>query len=168
MKIGSDEHILASRKLRIDNIAHIKKNLPLYERDIKGRIYERFLENKIHDFPKRCKIFLDESLGSDGFWAGSESLKAMAGITETNIIVFSEKGELYFGNRYDRDYKRSIMIAFRITDPKSNDVSNTNRNHYDSVTKVSDQDIFESAERLIKQYLNSRSLQENNDVILID
>lgn len=109
-KIGSTDHTLASSKLRVDTIAHIKANLPLYERDIKGRIYEQSMESKIYDFSKRYKEFLDEFLAKDGFWAGSESLKAIAVMMEINIIVFNEKGDVYFGNQYDPNYKRSIYL----------------------------------------------------------
>lgn len=164
LKIGSPEHTLASNRLRKDTVTHIKENLHLYELDIKGRFYERSSEKKIYDFPKRCEIFLDESLASDGFWGGIESVKAIARMMETNIIIFNEKGEVNFGNRYDPNYKRSIMVAFRITDHQNNDLSNSNRNHYDSVTKVCDQIISESAKKLIRQYLNSCTLKEDKNV----
>lgn len=167
-KIGSIDHTLASSKLRMDTIAHIKENLSLYERDIKGRIYEQSPKNRIYDVSKRYIEFLDEFLAKDGFWAGSESLKAIAVMMQTNIIVFNEKGDVYFGNKYDPNYKRSIMIVFRITDHQNNDLSNSNRNHYDSVSKVCDQGILKTAERLIKKYSNSLFLQNNSDIIIIN
>lgn len=157
LKIESTQHKLATSKLRMDAVAQIKENISLYEHDIEGRVSGQSSETYIN--------FLDEFLASDGFWGGSESLRAIAVMMEMNIIIFNEKGEVYFGNHFDQHYKRAIMIAYRITDRKKNDLSNSNRNHYDSVTKVSDKDILKTAKILMENAFKFHSVETKNVVI---
>lgn len=145
----------------------MKNNLDKYERDIRDRIQKKF-SGKSNLTLEDCGKFLDEHLSKNSSWCGSETFKALADMLKINILVFSEKGCVYFANLFEPKFDRTVMIAFRIADTLNADISNRNRNHYDSVVKVETNTITTSVHDLITKYLKSSALKASDSVISLD
>lgn len=167
VKSGSEAHKLSTTKLRGDCVEYMKNNLQKYERDICYRIQEKFPDKQNLSL-EECGKFIDDHLSKNGSWGGTETLEVLKDMLELNILIFNEKGCVYFAHQFESKFQRTIMIAFRISDPLKNDISNANRNHYDSVAKVERKLITSLANDLIKAYLKSSSLQASDSVILVD
>lgn len=84
-----------------------------------------------------------------------------------NIVVFTEKGCVYFATKFEPKFDRTIMIAFRIANPLNEDMSNANRNH-DSVVKVETNIFTTVVHDLITKYLKSNALKASDSVIIVD
>lgn len=166
MKNGSDEHIQNTKKLRNDCSEFIRSNLDEFRRDIYNRISEKN-PNKENPTNEDCTIFLDECVSKNGKWCGAETLKALTIMLKSNIVVFNEKGNIYFAYQFRPEFDQTLMIAFRITNPLNSDLTNTNRNHYDSVVDVETHTITKVAHDLINKYLKSKALNAS-EIISID
>lgn len=162
-KINSDEHNNLSFRLRQETVNYIKENFPSFEHDVRGRIYEM----NIRDPANYYDWFLNNYLSKNYSSGGTESLRAIGAIYKTNIIVFNENGDLYFANKFNPNYQRSIMLAFRLMDGLNDDKIYTNiyRNHYDSIAEVNQNIINICSKYLAQSYLRSTN---NLDGLIID
>lgn len=174
LKVGSDEYIQRVAELRTKVVAHIKSNLQRYERTIFGRVYaqhcnenENTKRTKKPNIPEDSTKFLDSYLSKDTAWAGPETIQAISEIFEVNVIIFNEWGEVNCGNSFDSSYKDVITIAFRVSGKDNNkeNVSNTQRNHYDSVIKISNDVLDKCAKMLWNNYTKSCSIKKISHVI---
>lgn len=132
VKNGSDEHIHNTKKLRNDCFEFIRSNFDEFRRNISDRISEKIPKKKNPTY-EDCTIFLDECVSKDGKWCGSETLKALTIMLKSNIVVFNEKGSVYFAHKFQPEFDQTFMIAFRIANPLIPNLTNTNRNHYDMI-----------------------------------
>lgn len=167
VKVGSDEHKSLTKELRRDCVMHMKNNIEFYKKDIEQRILEKNPEKNVFS-SEDYTAFFDNYLSKDNKWGGAETIRAIVMMFQVNIIVFNEKGSVYFARLFDLNHNRTIMIAFRIADPLNEDTSNKNRNHYDSVAKVENNIISLSADNLIKDYLKSCSLKTSNEKLELE
>lgn len=163
VKIHSEKHKEFTENLRKDVVEYIRNNLDFFQHDIKGRIHEK--KKEIPDLKKESYAFLDK-LSDDGFFGGIESLRATAILHNVNIIVFSEKGECYLANKFEPEFRRSIMLVFRLktmktaaSEQKTMKTAASERNHYDSVAKLQDKTIENCAKYLIKSQVSLVDLE---------
>lgn len=167
VRSGSEAHKINMTELRSDCVEYMKNNLEKYERYIRDRIQEKF-PGKSKVTLEDCGTFLDEHLPKNSSWCGSETLIALTDMLKINIVVFTEKGCVYFATKFEPKYDRTIMIAFRIANPLNVDISNANRNHYDSVVKVETDTITKLVHDLVTKYLKSSALKASDSVIIVD
>lgn len=170
VKIASDDyknHVIQLRKNIVD---HIRNNLGEYEQYLMGRIYTKRVKREKKETIKTCQEFLDSYLSKQGHWCGSESMKAISELLKTNIVVFSERGEVYFAHPYDISFKTVIMFAFRISSQTntSEKIPNTERNHYDSVIKLDDSVIKICSSLLLPKNTKLHSPNTTDDAITIN
>lgn len=157
-KIGSKDHIEATNGLRMKVIEYIKSNMTLFATAIKGRIYDKRPGRKIDNFDVLANSFL-ESLSTDGFWGGTESIQAIAQIEKANVIIFNEKGEPNMVYNFNPEFEKCVLIAFRLKDPLG-EFTNANRNHYDSVVSMDDEVLLTCSKYLCPR----QTLEEVNQV----
>lgn len=179
-KVGSDEYTHHIIKLRKDVMAYIEANLEHYERELLDRIYEQRRKNgdksKIQNIQEECKKFLQNYLARERHWGGSESIKAISELFDTNVIIFNEWGEVYFGSPFNSSYKDIITLAFRVSDLESNrenlkknkSVSNIQRNHFDSIIKLSDDVLNKCISNLMANYEKTSTVKSISDVVDIE
>lgn len=110
----------------------------------------------MEDFDEECALFL-RNLSKQGFWGGSESLKAVSLIYKANILIFNEKGHFYFTNDAQITNNQCIIISFRCA---SGD-KDAPRNHYDSVCEIQEEDVYICARELLKRYMKRNSFKQN-------
>lgn len=169
VKIGSDEYKQRVIQLRLDVVDHIRTNLELYERNLMDRIYDKCPKTKLENPTEiLCNTFLNEYLIKQGHWCGSESMKAISKLLKSNIVVFSERGEVYFGESFNASYKNVIMVAFRLSKSENHGekISNMERNHYDSVVKLNENVIEMCFSNLMLKHV--KSLEKTVDVICLE
>lgn len=155
-KINSTEHRKSMKKLREDVVIHIKRNFKSFENVLIERVHDWKRSSTILDVQKECNIFLNKCLPKPGFWGGSETIKAVAEIYNTNVFIFYENGPVYIS--YDLLNVRSVAVAYRMaTHIKDQCV----RNHYDSVCGIKSNEIY----KIIKKEMHKRN---SNEVIILD
>lgn len=174
LKTGSDEYIQRVTELRTDVVAHIKRNLQRYERTVFGRVYAQLCDNNektsLSNVAEDSNKFLDNYLSKDTAWAGPEAIQAISELFEANVVIFNEWGEVNCGNSFDSSYKNIITIAFRVSEKsiEKENVPNTQRNHYDSVIKISNDVLDKCASMLWNNYTKSCSIKTISHVIAIE
>lgn len=161
VKVESQCHKNITANLRKDVVTYIKDNLPSFENDLKYRILEK--QQQIINLKEDCIRFLNEHLSKASSWGGTECIRAIAELHKLNIIVFSEKGPIYFGNKYNPEYSRSIMLAYRLANPFDED--DMSRNHYDSVAKLDDATISACTKDLIKSQMSYLFPTNKNEIV---
>lgn len=176
LKIDSDEYNQRVGELRKQVVVHIKNNLNRYERQLSGRIYDKWNAKKqkptaaaqitAEDFTE----FLDKYLSKDCCWGGPESIQAISEIFKANVVVFNEWGDVNFGNCFDSSYESIISLAFRVSNPniKKENIPNSQRNHYDSIVKLSNGVIDECTTVLLTNQSKFFAIQNSSNVIDIE
>lgn len=155
-------------------VDHIKKNFKQYERLLLGRVYARRgdndTENKTEITDQHLIDYLDDCLCKDKNWAGLEAIQAISEIYNANVVIFNEWGDIYCGNSFNSSYENFITLAFRVskkhTERKS--LANTERDHYDSVIKISDDLLKKCASTLIVNHAKLCSFKKCSDIINIE
>lgn len=151
-KMNSDELKIARDELRAEVVKYIQENRDLFEFEIKGRVYENLEQQKLNcndvNFEKECTFFLYQLLPRNKYWGGSETLKAVALLREVNIILFNENGPYYIINPYEKKFKKTICVAFRLANNIHTIEGTILRNHYDSVTDIPSNVIYSIAQTL--------------------
>lgn len=170
------------KKLREDVVAYINQHRDDFEHDLKGCVFDYYEGKKIDDIELASTNFLNNILSKDGTWAGSESIKAVARMNDVNILIVNENGDCYFVCDFDVRKKRTVILAFgrvhfsnpdkvdnpnqnKLCDANAERISNINRNHYNSVTDIDENDIFIMSKFLATQTMTKRN---TNDVIYIN
>lgn len=129
IKVDSEQHKMLTSQLRGEVCQYIRSNFAYFERVIKLRLQDE----KPGDFAvtqEKYETFM-EDLSKSGFWGGEESLIAIAKIFSANIVVFNERGPYYLATGYNKDYPRSLFLAYRESMAFSG-----KRNHYDSICEI--------------------------------
>lgn len=173
VKIDSEEYKQKVAALRMEVVAHIEQNLKRYERKLFGRIYNircnTTKKQEIQNIDEDAKIFL-KRLSNEGFWGGPETIQAISELFKANLVVFNEWGDVSFGHFFDSSYEGVIILAFRVSNQnfEKKNVSNTQRNHYDSIVKLSNDILDESASILLENHAKLSSLQSSSEIINIE
>lgn len=165
-KIGSLEHDEKTQELRLRIVDHIRNNISVYTHVLKGRVYEKYGKIGIHELSDRFNQYL-EDLSLKGHWSGNESLMAISDMLQKNIVIFNEKIDANMVASFDTNKRETIMLAFRLKNQSLVDLSNVNRNHYDSVVAINSDDILKETSRsLIKKQVYPR--KKETSMIVID
>lgn len=165
-KIGSPEHQEKTHELRIKVVDYIRNNIPRYSFPLKGRIYEIYGKIEKNLLSERVDQYLN-MLTKDGYWSGNESILAICDMLQKNMIIFNEKSAANMPINFDTSKKETIMLVFRLKNQTSENPSNTNRNHYDSVVAIHSDDILtETSNNLIK--LQFEKSKEKPSMLVID
>lgn len=159
VEINSPEHKEWTQKLRKDVVEYIQSNLSIFTHEIRGRILA--YQDKFDDINAETTKFL-KKLACPGFYGGGETFKALALNYSINIVVFNENGPCYFANRFNKDFDRTIFIAFR------GDGSNTGRNHYDTVIEINEDLVDASIEILIESEVQYMLNIGKTEIVSID
>lgn len=170
-KVNSKDEQLSvlARELRAEVVSFISANIPLFELDLKGHILDK-KNKKIENLGNEYQHFLDTKLSKDGKWAGTESLRAIRLLYKVNILIVNEQGEYYFANTFDEnlDSNSLLILAFRVTagiTASEKNITNENRNHYDSGIYIEPTNVFSMAEVLFDKLQKSRSISSISDII---
>lgn len=155
-ELNSTEHLKSTSKLRDDVVAYIKSNFESFENDLAGRIYDIKSANEITNMKSECNFFLKFCLPRNGFWGGSETIKAVAELYKTNVFVFNEKDKVYV--LYNEINERSVAVAYRIGKQMDQKIV---RNHYDSVCSLNPNQMY----AITKNEMQKRN---SNEIILIN
>lgn len=170
--LDSEEHTIMTNQLREEAISFISTNISLFRSELENRVYDKDGKNKDFSMDDEIHKFI-ASLFNNGVWGGAESLKAIHLFHKCNILVISELGGFYFANPFNQSFKSILTIAFRVKGQNyrtKKNVSNIDRDHYDSVIDIEPNDIFSIAEALsetVKRIHNNKSLK-NDTIISID
>lgn len=164
-KIDTEDFKCAVIQLRIDTCNYIKNNLSSFKHELKERIYaikdtETRAKEKIKiDFEKEFEEFLSNHLSKNGFWGGSESIKAISLMHKTNILLINEGGMISFANGFERDFKTTVIVAYRLNKFFRSVISSGGiRNHYDSVVNIETDSILKISEMMATHEMNQQSL----------
>lgn len=171
LEVGSDEYVQRVVELRKKVVAHIKENLICYKRMIMDRIFNQKEKNlKTHNPDEQCTNFLENYLSREGHWGGSESISAISELFKVNIIIFDECAGVRSGNSFNSLYKDIITIAFRFSKGKSQkeNASHFDRNHFDSIVRLSEDVLSESASILIANYSKNCAIKNISGVIALE
>lgn len=132
-----------------------------FAHNIKGRVLDR--KHEVEDIDKECIFFVNHCLPQPGCWGGFESLKAISSVFKINIMIFCENGHYYFADRFNEDYNKSVFIAFRDASGKTQ--TDTNRNHYDSVSNI-DINVLSECSKYCAHTLVKTECKINSDSII--
>lgn len=130
-KVNSVAHNAAVNKLRADVVTYINEHFDDFKFILKWRI-----SSPVNDIDKECTFFVNFCLRKNGFWGGTESIKAVSQIYKVNVIVINEEETHYFPIDFIPEYDRTIAIVYRIGIKSTKDKMNPIRNHYDSVEEI--------------------------------
>lgn len=160
-KLNTNEHDSSTKKLRAGVVAYIKAHYDQFEHEIKGCVLDRKNQNDIEDVDKECRIYLSYILPKSGCWGGAETIKAISSKYEVNVLIVNEYGPCYFANGFNTDYLKTIIIAYRLG-------SKSVRNHYDSIMKMEQGDIFACSQMIAKNITNQQICNMKKDTILLE
>lgn len=137
-------------KLRADVVKYIKNNYELFKSQIKGRVYDNIEDQKrkgtfqgINSMENECKFFLNHLLPKNKYWGGCETLKAVSEMHEVNIIIMREEGQCEIVCRFDQPFNRTIIVVHVFFNDE-----NEERNHFDSVSDISPNDVCILAQKI--------------------
>lgn len=152
-KVASEQHNLLTNQMRADVVEHIEHNIESYEHVLKGRIYDENNGKPIKNIRKACKIFLEKSLSNEITWGGAETTTAIFDMKGVNILIINEQGTSRFvPNGFDKRLTQTVVLAFRVAGrsekKRTSEISNDDRDHYDSVVRMEQNDIFNLAKVL--------------------
>lgn len=163
-KANSEENKNKAADLRNNVVVYINANFEQFKHDLKGRVYEMNREKAfVEEIDKECRTFLNDILPLESCYAGYESVKAISEIEELNIITISEDGDCYMAVEFNEKYKRTVFLAHRLSEngmaSGSGLTHNCNRNHYDSVSEISNEVLD-----LMTEFLNEKRYQKANQL----
>lgn len=149
-KINSKFHKKETRQLRKRVVDYIlaPNNFPKFMHELKDRVYQTKKKGDITDIEMECKLWVKFALKKNGTWGGTETIYAVAELEKVNIIIFNEHGHFY-KLRNMEEYDRTICIAYRLQqDGYGEIISDTIRDHYDSVCDMNSSTLFDAAKIL--------------------
>lgn len=168
-KLGSSNHSKLTAELRSEAVSYISNNIPEFKVAIENQVHELFKGKKVPSMANEIQKFIDD-LKIDGYWGGTECLHAVELLYKCSILIINEFGDFYFvGVPHDLENSLILVLAFRTkkgVDRTSKNIPNEDRNHYDSVTDIEQDDIYYISQVLserIKKYQESNELM--NDII---
>lgn len=180
-KIGSRVFSNAVAKLRRDVVHHIKEHRLDFEYELKGIVYELNEGKKVTDIEKACTKYLEKTLPKNMTWGGSETIKAVTRMNAVNVLIMNEKGECYYPCGFNMRLKNTVILSFGVAyienfseqdsqnngcDSSDEITPNTKRNHYNSVIRMDQKDIY-AVSQMLANVEHKKVAQENIDLINI-
>lgn len=165
-KLDSAIQNKSTKKLWADVVRYINENFAQFTHELKGCVFDLKTKNEIDSMENECHSYVDHILSKDGSWGGSESIKAVSAMHSVNILLFNEFGSCYYVNGFNSEYNKTVAIAYRL---ECGSNSKLKRNHYDSVTKIRQDDLFtcsrllSNEKRKFPELLNKTIDIENED-----
>lgn len=138
---------------------------------------------EIPDLKTACTHFIERILPKPKEWGGSETLKAVTLMKAVNILIINEKGTCYFTNNFNSQLKKTVILAFGTTGAcrlneienenqmNSGGISNAERNHYNSVARMDQNDIFKISQMLASQIRTrniTAQIDSENSTVAVD
>lgn len=181
-KIGSRSHTNEVSKLRKHVVDYITNHRPEFEHDLKGIIYERNEGKEVKNIGKACDNYLKNVLTQKGVWGGGETLKAVTRMKFVNILVMNANGDSYFPSGFNMKLKKTVILTFdsavdacsesaAVDQSQNNDcdasggiVSNIERNHYNSVVRMEQSNIY-TLSQMLATIAYKRITQEQADLV---
>lgn len=165
-KIDSNDLNEKASELRTQVVGHILDNINDFVHEVKGRIYESGAVN-IVSLIEDCRDFVENSLAQEGFWGGTESIKALSRMHDVNVIVINDDGSCDLPtHKLNLESKSTILIYF--SGPKDVNCQNSDRNHYESVFWLPDVMLAEFAKQIAKDENQFTQFQNNCSAISIE
>lgn len=177
-KLNNRVHKNGNKKLRADIVAHLKKNRSDFQHELEGRIYEQFNEISNDNMKSAIDNFLIQ-LSKQSTWGGYESIIAFTQIKKSNVLLINQNGHGYYPAGFDHLLKRTVILAFtkvlceehEVTEIKTEcedgsvvqnvaNISNTQRNHYNSIVRMDQSDIFDLSRLLAVQALKRSQMPD--------
>lgn len=163
-KINSTEHKDFARELRKRSTEFIEANILQYIHFLKGRIRDEDQENGMipQKFADNSVLltkslnFVKNDLTKDGYWAGTESLRALSELHKINILIINGNGTCNMVQNLNKSYDRAITLAFR------------GNNHYDSVVGMSSRTILNFAKSVVQSQKGFKQLIESKETINVE
>lgn len=148
--ISSKQHRSATKKLRSEVVEHIldPDNFPSFRFTLQDRLYENKKADEITDMESECKFYVRYILSRDGKWGGYETIRAISEIYRVNVLIFNEEGTCTLHQNHQQKFENTIALAYRIGFIENGEVI---RNHYDSVSEMTADDIFTTTDMLTKR-----------------
>lgn len=180
LKVGNRSHTTAMKKLRKDAVNHIKNHRKNFETELKGRLYELNEGKKITEMESACTDYVENLLPQSKVWAGAEAIKAVSQMNAVNVLIVNEKGPCEFASIFDITLKRTGLWYFSICDENDtqgkkcdsicdDNAPSMNRNHYNSVVRMDQNDIYEVTKVLaMKVFKKLNKEEEQNDIVIDD
>lgn len=171
-QVDSQEHQRKTQVLRDETVSYIKSNYERFKFNLQGRVYERSEQMySADDLEKECRFFLNVCLPRSVCFAGHESVKAISEIEKINIMTISENGECYMAVDFNEEYERTVFLALRLTNcdkasGTTTNAHNSQRNHYDSVSKIDHKVLYALAGNCIKK--NVAKQLNNNSIVSLN
>lgn len=164
VQVNSTEHKLETNKLRQEVIEHIVNRISTFQHDLIDRMLS---DSDFHfnatDLKSSCVKFVNQRLAQNGYWGGMETLKAVAEIYSTNILIVNEDGSSNLGNRFNPKYERTIILSFQPSNRRLKQ-----RDHYDSVAEISENLLSKFARDAIESFKLQSDLINSTDTIAIE
>lgn len=166
LKIGDRPHLKATAKLRKDVVDHIKRHRSDYEHELKGMVYEQNEGKQVADIYTECIKYLEKDLPKDGFWAGSETISAVTRMKSVNILIVNANGKCYFPFGFQMKFRKTVILTFGVFNYQidNEDCDNTQRNHYSSVVRMDQADIYVVSQSLA-EIEHKKIIQEQIDSV---
>lgn len=147
VSVNSAEHKLEIIKLRQRVTEHILSNINSFQRYLIDRMLaDSEFEIDISNMEMSCAKFVNQKLTQHGYWGGTETLKAVAEIHFTNILIVNDDGTSNLGNCFNPKYNKSMIISF-----KSSNKRLKKRDHNDSVAEISDSLLSKFSQNAIEK-----------------
>lgn len=159
-KIGSEQHIQHATELRQNVVSHIKEHFRRFQHELKGRVYDTWVDGADDDIDKACHDFIESYITDPPIWGGIEAIKALSEILKVNIIAVNDDGTCNMPSQFDMEKERSLLLFFQsLSQQKGN---NNDRIHYDSVISLSDVKLKEFAKELTLMEIKHQTLASND------
>lgn len=163
-KINSTEHMDFTQELRKKSAEFIEGNIHRYIHFLRGRIHDEDQKNglvsqKYADnsaLLTKCLNFVKNDLTKHGYWAGTESFRALSELHKINILLINGDGTCNMVQRLNKSYNRSIALAYR------------GNNHYDSVVGMSGRSMLNFVKSVVQSQEGFKLLTESKETINID
>lgn len=145
--VTSTNHKNEIKMLRAAICKHILKpeNFDYYKHTLETYVLAD-KKKEAMDMTKECKAYVRNTLAKDGMWAGAEAIHAASDIYAVNVVLFIEDAD-YYAHSYSTKYKTTIAIAYC---KGANHLDQTQYNHYDSVSEIDADIIYNVATALSK------------------
>lgn len=183
-KVSSRIHDKGTNQIRADIVNLIKNHREDFQMDLLSTAIDEFGENEVNaNSHLACTKFLERVLPKSGTWCGIESLRAITKMKKINILIINDSGDAYFPLGFDARLKQTAILAYtnmsvelhEVTgiedDDESGDIvakvqniSKMDRNHYNSIVRMEQHDIYILSKSLAIQTLNKANMPEQIDL----
>lgn len=155
----NSEHDKLASVLRADITNFITQNMPMFEYELRDRVYEHLPQQKVSNMSEECQKFVNDTLSKEGVWGGIETLSALQILRKVNILVINECGDFYLIGEYNDSYG-IVLMAYRLAGTATRLKTNLERNHYDSIVCIEPDDLFTIAETITRR-INHKHINQS-------